>query len=68
MHYSYYVTIYLCVYVYGVMVGRWLVTVCTYVQVAAHVKTDDGEEQWILAVVNSYNSHSHKYGTYILYV
>ncbi|XP_065887610.1 SAGA-associated factor 29-like [Dysidea avara] len=29
--------------------------------VAAHVKTDDGEEQWILAVVNSYNSHSHKY-------
>ena len=40
-------------------------SVGVYIQVAAHVKTDDGEEQWILAVVNSYNSHSHKYGSYL---
>ena len=31
-------------------------------QVAARVKTDDGEEeQWILAVVVNYNSHYHRY-------
>ena len=27
---------------------------------AAHVRTEDGEEQWILAVVVSYNSHHHR--------
>lgn len=31
-------------------------------QVAARVKTEDGEEeQWILAVVVNYNSHYHRY-------
>lgn len=30
-------------------------------QVAARVKTEDGEEQWILAEVHSYNSHNHRY-------
>ena len=31
-------------------------------QVAARVKTEDGEEeQWILAVVVAYNSHYHRY-------
>ena len=36
------------------------VCVCV-VQVAARVRTEDGEEQWILAEVVSYNSHSHRY-------
>ena len=31
------------------------------VQVAARVRTEDGEEQWILAEVFSYNSHNHRY-------
>ena len=31
------------------------------VQVAARVRTEDGEEQWILAEVVSYNSHNHRY-------
>jgi SAGA-associated factor 29 len=30
-------------------------------QVAARVRTEDGEEQWILAEVVSYNSHNHRY-------
>lgn len=30
-------------------------------QVAARVRTEDGEEQWILAEVFSYNSHNHRY-------
>ena len=30
-------------------------------QVAARVRTEDGEEQWILAEVYSYNSHNHRY-------
>ena len=39
------------------------VWVCLYVymQVAARVRTEDGEEQWILAEVVSYNSHNHRY-------
>ena len=28
---------------------------------AARVRTEDGEEQWILAEVVSYNSHNHRY-------
>ena len=34
---------------------------CDPCQVAARVKTEDGEEQWILAEVHSYNSHNHRY-------
>ena len=34
---------------------------CLLVQVAARVRTEDGEEQWILAEVVSYNSHNHRY-------
>ena len=30
-------------------------------QVAARVKTEEGDEQWILAEVFSYNSHNHRY-------
>ena len=30
-------------------------------QVAARVRTEDGEESWILAEVVSYNSHNHRY-------
>ena len=37
------------------------VCVCAVLQVAARVRTEDGEEQWILAEVVSYNSHSHRY-------
>jgi SAGA-associated factor 29 len=29
--------------------------------VAARVKTEDGEEQWILAEVFSYSSQNHRY-------
>ena len=32
-----------------------------HMQVAARVKMDDGEEQWIMAVVVKYDSHHHKY-------
>ena len=41
----------------------WLdhVSSCDPCQVAARVKTEDGEEQWILAEVHSYNSHNHRY-------
>ena len=30
-------------------------------QVAARVRTEDGEEQWILAEVYSYSSQNHRY-------
>ena len=28
---------------------------------SARVRTEDGDEQWILAEVVSYNSHNHRY-------
>ena len=34
---------------------------CLSLQVAARVKTEEGDEQWILAEVFSYNSHNHRY-------
>ncbi len=35
---------------------------CVWVcQVAARVRTEDGEEQWILAEVHSYSSQNHRY-------
>ena len=37
------------------------VAVHVMLQVAARVRTEDGEEQWILAEVVSYNSHNHRY-------
>ena len=38
-----------------------MVTLVMVAQVAARVRTEDGEEQWILAEVVSYNSHNHRY-------
>lgn len=41
-------------------ISKWE-RIVSSLQVAARVKTEEGDEQWILAEVFSYNSHNHRY-------